>query len=52
MSKNPKTVKSSVLAMTALELMEKNKITQLIISDGKHKLAGILHLHTLVELGL
>ena len=52
MNKNPKTAKNSILAMTALEIMEKNKITQLIISDGKGKLNGILHIHTLVEIGL
>jgi arabinose-5-phosphate isomerase len=51
MNKTPKTVRKDILAKTALEIMEKNKITQLIIADKK-KLEGLLHMHTLVELGL
>jgi len=52
MSKNPKTVLESTLAKNALEIMEKNKITQLIICNKKNKLTGIVHIHSLVELGL
>ncbi len=52
MSRNPKTILDITAAKTALEIMEKNKITQLIILDSKKKLAGVLHIHTLVELGL
>jgi arabinose-5-phosphate isomerase len=52
MSKNPKTIQESTLAKNALELMEKNKITQLIICNKKNRLVGIVHIHTLVELGL
>lgn len=52
MNPKPKTILKETLAKTALEIMEKNKITQLIIVDGKKKLAGILHIHTLIQLGL
>jgi arabinose-5-phosphate isomerase len=52
MSKNPKRITNDTLAKNALEVMEKNKITQLIICDKKNKLAGIIHIHSLVELGL
>lgn len=52
MSKNPKTIQENVLAKNALEIMEKNKITQLIICNKANKLAGIVHIHSLVELGL
>lgn len=52
MSKNPKTILDNVLAKTALGLMEKNKVTQLIICNSKNKLVGIVHIHSLVELGL
>ena len=52
MSKNPKEITAHTLAKTALELMERNKITQLIVCDSKNKLAGIIHIHSLVELGL
>jgi arabinose-5-phosphate isomerase len=52
MGKNPKTILDSTLAKNALEIMEKNKITQLIICNKKNKLTGIIHIHSLVELGL
>lgn len=52
MCKNPKKIDENMLAKNALEIMEKNKITQLIICNKKGKLTGIIHIHTLVELGL
>jgi len=52
MSKNPKTIKYDILAKSALEIMERNKITQLIICGRNGNLAGMVHIHTLVELGL
>ncbi|MCX7834001.1 MAG: KpsF/GutQ family sugar-phosphate isomerase [Ignavibacteria bacterium] len=52
MSKNPKVINGNTLAANALEIMERNKITQLIVSNGKNKVDGIIHMHTLVELGL
>jgi arabinose-5-phosphate isomerase len=52
MSKNPKLIPKETLAKRALELMEGNKITSLIIADKKNKLQGILHIHKLIELGL
>lgn len=52
MSENPKMIPSSSLAVNALNVMEKNKITQLIISNDGKTPAGIIHIHTLVELGL
>jgi arabinose-5-phosphate isomerase len=52
MSKNPKLIPKETLAKRALEIMEDNKITSLIIADKKNKLQGILHIHKLIELGL
>ena len=52
MNKKPKTIQRQTLAKTALEIMEKNKITQLIVVDKSKKLCGILHIHSLIELGL
>jgi arabinose-5-phosphate isomerase len=52
MNKNPKIITRDTLAKNALEVMEKNKITQLIICDSKKMLAGMIHIHSLVELGL
>jgi arabinose-5-phosphate isomerase len=52
MSKNPKLIPKETLAKRALEIMEDNKITSLIIADKKNKLQGILHINKLIELGL
>jgi arabinose-5-phosphate isomerase len=52
MSPNPKMISKDTFAVNALEIMENNKITQLIISNDKKKPDGIIHIHTLVELGL
>lgn len=40
------------LAADALELMEKNKITSLVVVDEKEKALGIVHMHDLLQLGL
>jgi len=51
MSVRPKTIDFDSLAIDALNLMEKNKITQLLVTqDGKY--AGIIHLHNLILEGL
>ena len=51
MSVRPKTIVFDSLAIDALNLMEKNKITQLLVTqDGKY--AGIIHLHNLIQEGL
>lgn len=51
MNKKPKKINKNMLAVRALEEMELNKITQLVVTDGS-KLSGIIHMHRLVELGL
>ena len=52
MTKNPKTIRETVLASTALQVMEMHKITQLIVVDAAHKPVGMVHLHELVKAGL
>ncbi|MGA2669154.1 MAG: KpsF/GutQ family sugar-phosphate isomerase [Ignavibacteria bacterium] len=52
MNKNPKTINENMLGETALELMEKYAITQLIIIDKKKVPIGVVHLHDLVKAGL
>jgi arabinose-5-phosphate isomerase len=52
MNTKPKFITTETLANTALELMERNKITQLIVTNKNQKLEGIVHIHTLVEMGL
>jgi len=52
MNSNPKIISKDMLAFSALELMEKNKITMLIVGDKKNSPVGIIHLHRLIEEGL
>ena len=52
MTSNPKRVTDNILAKTALEFMEDNKITQLIVTDKSDKLSGMIHMHKLIETGL
>lgn len=49
MTRAPKTIGRAELAATALELMERYAITQLLIVDDTGRLAGILHLHDLLR---
>ena len=48
---NPKTTEPETLAITALELMRKNDISQLVIAKNNVYL-GILHLHDLMREGI
>ncbi len=52
MNTKPKTVGENTLCETALELMEKYAITQLIIVNKRKIPVGIVHLHDLVKAGL
>lgn len=51
MTMNPKTIGSSEMAVTALDMMRQNSITQLIVVDGE-KYVGVVHLHDLLKEGL
>ena len=51
MSLNPKTIDRDCLAIDALSLMEKNKITQLLVThNGRYE--GVIQLHNLIQEGL
>ncbi|MCC6866276.1 MAG: KpsF/GutQ family sugar-phosphate isomerase [Ignavibacteria bacterium] len=52
MNTTPKLINENMLGETALELMEKYTITQLVITDKKKKPAGVVHMHDLVKAGL
>ncbi len=52
MNRNPKIISGGMLANSALELMEKNKIMQLIVGDKNKNPVGLIHMHRLVEEGL
>jgi len=47
MTPNPVTIDKADLATKGLNLMEKNKITSLIIKNKKGEIEGIIHLHDL-----
>ncbi len=51
MSKSPKTVDNHALAIEAMEIMEKNDITQLLAEDNG-QYVGIVHIHNLVKEGI
>jgi len=52
MTANPKTIRDNVLAVVALEDMERFNITQLIVVNERHRPVGMVHLHDLVKAGL
>ncbi len=51
MSSNPRTIAPDVLAVNALDEMQRNNISQLIVDDNG-AYAGIIHLHDLVKEGI
>ena len=51
MTKKPKTVDQNIFAIEALEIMKKNKITQVFVTKN-NKPIGILHIHDCIELEL
>lgn len=51
MTANPKRVDKDALAMQALEVIKKNNITQLLITD-KNGYFGMVHLHDLLQEGI
>jgi arabinose-5-phosphate isomerase len=51
MTRNPKTIGSEELAISALDVLRKNEISQLAVTNsGKYE--GIIHLHDLIREGL
>lgn len=51
MTKNPKHISSSLLVSEALDVLENNAITQLVVIDDK-EYKGILHLHDILKEGI
>ncbi|HTP70477.1 MAG TPA: KpsF/GutQ family sugar-phosphate isomerase [Dongiaceae bacterium] len=52
MVKMPQTIGPHVLASEALNLMEKKKITSVVVVDGERRVIGVVHLHDLWGLEL
>lgn len=51
MTKNPKSIDSSILVSEALDILENNSITQLVVIDN-NDYKGILHLHDILKEGI
>lgn len=51
MSANPKRIEANAMAIDALEVMENNGISQLLVEENG-KYAGIVHLHDLIKEGI
>lgn len=52
MTENCKTMAADILAVECLEVMEKNKITSLVIIDDNQHLIGAVHMHDLLRAGI
>ena len=52
MTRTPQTIGPHVLASEALNLMEKKKITSIVVVDVSEKVVGVVHLHDLWTLEL
>ena len=52
MSKNPKTIDYNSMAVDALDLMENNNISQLIVTQKNGDYVGMIHLHELLKEGI
>lgn len=51
MTKNPKSIDINAMAVDAMQLMGKHKITQLLVTENE-MYAGVIHLHDLMKEGI
>ncbi len=51
MSKNPKIIQADAMAVEAMETMENNKISQILVEDNS-VYVGVVHLHDLLKEGI
>ena len=47
MTPKPRTISADLLAAEAVEMMERHKINQLVVTDATGKLVGALNMHDL-----
>ena len=52
MTKEYRTVRPGILAAEALNIMQTNKITSLMVLDDNNHLTGVIHMHDLLATGL
>ena len=52
MGVSPKTINENAMAIEALELMEANDISQLLVNKDDNTYAGVVHIHDLIKEGI
>ncbi len=52
MTRHCKTIHADALAVEALNLMEQNKITGLLVTDAEQRVVGAIHMHDLLRAGV
>ena len=52
MGKNPKTIHKDAMAIEALEALENNSITQILVTNDTGNYVGVVHLHDLIKEGI
>ena len=52
MSTSPKTIAIEEMAINALDVLEKNNISQILVSDSENNYLGVVHLHDLLKEGI
>ena len=52
MSKNPKSININEMAIDALNSLEDNSISQILVTDDANQYVGVIHLHDLIKEGI
>ncbi len=52
MGKSPKTIMQDAMAIEALETLESNNISQILVVNTNQKYVGVVHLHDLIKEGI
>jgi len=52
MTPSPKVLNADAMAAKALQLMESNKITSLVIVGSEDRVAGVIHMHDILKAGI
>jgi arabinose-5-phosphate isomerase len=52
MGNNPKTIHREAMAIEALDALETDSITQILVTDDEDKYVGVVHLHDLIKEGI
>lgn len=52
MGKSPKVIVSDAMAIEALDILENNNISQILVTDSDDNYVGVVHLHDLIKEGI